>query len=482
MLKVFAWLADFFKREQQLLPGPRVPAALPDISGGAPNLMPVDALSTPLRVEVPQWLNSNPSEEHPEYLKLFWNGAEVANKRFTAPLSAEDLFADIPVHHLVENTHQLHYEVINWAENPFQSDPITVTIDLTPPISGQPPALVFPAGANPITARYLLENEDQVVAEVSGYVPELADKVVYYWETNPNGNLELGTRELTAEDLDKPVQVIFTGDELRRLDNGERWATYRLMDRAGNRTELSGNVRMRVEIAPPEPRLHPTVNEAQSNGASGTLDPLRALAGASVTVPTQQDERPGDELRVQWQGNNDHDSVVVDTPETGDHLFKIGPGIVAASMDSTVEVTYWVTWPGLEAEQSQIYRLAVGKIASIRYPTISCEQVGSGSTQLRLSNVPASGADLRLDAWVFKRDALAQRLTVVVSGIGLEGEVKIADAIPVATGNSPASIKLPREVLQRITPDTIFNISVRVSFNDGASFHEFPFLDLKLVS
>ncbi|MCY1390637.1 RHS repeat-associated core domain protein [compost metagenome] len=162
MLKVFAWFAGWFKREQQLLTLPSIPGALPDMPGGAPNLIPVGALSTPLRVEVPQWLNSNPSEEHPEYLKLFWNGAEVASKRFTAPLSAQDLFADIPVHHLVENTHQLHYEVINWAENPFQSDPITVTIDLTPPISGQPPALVFPAGANPITARYLLENEDQV--------------------------------------------------------------------------------------------------------------------------------------------------------------------------------------------------------------------------------------------------------------------------------------------------------------------------------
>ncbi|MCY1465257.1 hypothetical protein D9M71_833790 [compost metagenome] len=73
-------------------------------------------------------------------------------------------------------------------------------------------------------------------------------------------------------------------------------------------------------------------------------------------------------------------------------------------------------------------------------------------------------------------------MTVVISGIGLEGEVKIADAIPVATGNSPASIKLPLEVLRRITLNTIFNIRVRVSFNNAASFHEFPVLDLNLVS
>jgi hypothetical protein len=330
-----------------------------------------------------------------------------------------------------------------------------------------------------ISARYLLEHDDQVVATV----PALGtlgpgDSVTWYWEEDAEGNRPLGTDTLSQDDIGKPLTVVFKGDDLRRLNNGSRVATYRLHDRAGNPTELSALVRLNVDIAPPAPRQRPSVLEADASGGTFTLNPRKALAGATVQVPGLADDRPGDGIRVYWKGDNAYDSVEVG--EGHDLKFAVAPGVVAASMGTSIQVFYDVTWPGFDPDRSGIVALAVDALPQNAYTTISCDEATVNPVTLSLANA-LEGARLTLDPWVFKPFAAGQCLTVNVTGIGLEAPVTIADAMPVEADRQKVYVHLPRELLLRITVGTQFRIHPKASFNGAASFHPFPELDIRLV-
>ncbi len=84
---------------------------LEDIADGQPNLLPVSALELPLRVEIPMWPISLPSEEDPEILKFYWNGLEHTTRTFTSKVLPEDLIIEVGAEYLLHGKPKLHYDV-----------------------------------------------------------------------------------------------------------------------------------------------------------------------------------------------------------------------------------------------------------------------------------------------------------------------------------------------------------------------------------
>lgn len=144
------------------LPLPNIPALLPNIPGGQPNLLPVNALAAPLRVEMVMWLNSRPTPAAPETLNLYWNKQCVHSKTWEAPIEEEELFVEVPVEHLVDGEHEVFYEVVLGDGNPAYCEPLPITIDLAPPELPQDNAIHFPEEViqDGVSDRYLKAHDD----------------------------------------------------------------------------------------------------------------------------------------------------------------------------------------------------------------------------------------------------------------------------------------------------------------------------------
>jgi hypothetical protein len=469
---------------------PTVPDALPDIPGGEHNLVPLSALQRDLKVTFPLWEGSLPIPGQNERVTLRWDNRAVAVKIFTTPITDPDmLFAEIPLGELGEGAHQLVYEVLLSTGNQNQSDPITVTIDKTPPLlAGNKDPLIFLPDliGNRVTARYLEDHNNVLPATVPDYsTPRPGDTISWYWEQAPVGSLLAGEKTLTQMDMSRQIDI--DGDIIVAGGDGQRYATYEVLDRAGNLSVLSRAAVLTVE-AQPIPLLAPTVKKSlPAGGGKGTLDPLLVTDGAVVVIPAEIDLQPTDLITVYWTGVNSQASHVTTTPIVAGGLEYAIPATAVPGNIGTgreVQVYYTLTHQSGRVEYSQIYLLTILPIPDTRFPKLQCRQASGTPETLRLSAVP-NGADLYIIPWVFM--AAGQKMHMWAEGVDkntggdLYFEVFQDRVVTVGEVDTQVDTLLARSFLEKLKLDIEFWVYFEVSFDAGLSFLKFRRLELTLV-
>lgn len=466
--------------ESTSLEPPVVPALLPDIPDGEPNLLPRSAWLAPLEVEIPPWLNSNPSAAYPEHLWVYWGSDEIEHKTFTQPVGSADLIIWVPPQRLSEGLHQLSYKAKTSNAEEANSRILTITIDKTPPILVNEGPLIFPPAvvSGGVTEQYLNDNNDQVLAEVPDYLsPKPGDVITWYWSSSPTGSEIAGSRTLVLADIGQPIMLPFAGQLIRDRGDGTRYGFYRIEDRSGNDSPRSLAVQLQVS-AQPVPRVlpAPTISEASGN----TLNPLNAISGATVVIPAAAVIKPGEKVFVQWAAPGSVGSHRAEV-SAGQRQYKVPGDRVPQHFGKSIPVYYEVEESGVvEPHVSVTRNLAVSRITS-GWPTVQCDKV-SGS-QLDLSSFTGD-ANFTLERWSFM--AAGQYVNVAVAG--LEDSTDRNLTIPVLTdyqvpqaGAPIGAGRIAKTELMRFRRDLLIAVQVEVSFNEKQDYQTFPSLTVRLV-
>ncbi|MFJ4375668.1 hypothetical protein ACIP1T_24050 [Pseudomonas japonica] len=468
---------------QALLDPPRIDALLDDIEGGDSNLLPREAWQVPLRIDFPMWNNSAPAPGFPERLVLLWNGTAIGERTWTAPVQPDELFLKVEPHWLSEGVHTLAYEVTIYNGEGATSWPLSITIDKTAPeLGGDHGRLLFPVRVihEGITARYLEEHEDQVLAEVPAYHrPVPGDLLDWYWDAEPFEFNHAGTRMLTQDDLDRPLHLVFDGVMIRARGDGPRFVHYRISDRSGNPSAQARPVTVQVDATPvPRELRWLDVEKAVGTGARIDLDPLEVGNGTVAILDSEVTIHPQERVWVQWgaPGSAGALRALLDTGG-GPRLCMIPARHIAPYMGKTLPLYYEV----VDAEQSwhsALREVRVAKVSGV-FPTIQCWQV-SGNL-LRLSDVPASGARLFLQPW-FMIDT-GQMINITVNGVGSVGQPlqwrvlyqHRVTAMEVFNGiGASGGVVIPLAFLQQLRRNNVFRVAVHVSFDGGETWPPEP--------
>ncbi|RMW17179.1 hypothetical protein ALO97_02218 [Pseudomonas syringae pv. tagetis] len=492
--RLYKWLLNglgglfkpFFKQQFEG-PPPKIANLLPDDPRWEEKgLLPLDYAFDPLPVEIPAWEYDPGFPGYATVLKVYWNTTtQVYEKTWLSDLSSlppEDLLFEMPASYLVPGEHHMSYEVSPWDANVWQSQPQTVTVDLTPPIlGGDQERLRF--DTSQITAEYLERNGDKVDAWIDSYRGgKPGDVVTWYWSETPfdtdDRNI-VSQRVLYKADLVFPITLSFEGDMIRARGDGERYAFYRLGDRAGNLSSVSLPVILQVQ-ARPLPRYLPSPRVAEassSSSSSSTLDPLQALRGATVVIPADAQFRPDDVLSVQWATPGTEGAYHSTDADASGLRFSIPPAFISQHMGKRIPVYYEVA--GSDPATSELHELTVQFIATNKWPTVQCTRPKGIVDNLSLALI-VDFATFSLARWAFM--AVGQKLTITLQGVG-HTQV-ILDDYPVQAGDVEASkvtVDVQKNIFLAFTINRGLVVQVKVSFASGAAPATFPSLNLTLV-
>lgn len=461
---------------------------LPDVEGGQVNLLPLSALSSPVRVLVPQWPNGSPTAGLFDHVELVWGGSVVDDLSIDYAGTDEQRTLFIPLADLTHGQHTLMYRVKTWnAQDYVDSLAIDVTVDrVAPRLNTLDSTLKFSLKISPpnnITAAYLDDpaNNNQVVATLPDYTEKkVGDVITWYWDTSPSGQQVVATKTLVLADLSVPLQVAYPGDLLRRA-NGDFYASYRVRDRAGNGDDVLANPQpLNVNIRPPTPRKYPTVIEASSSNERGVLAPFQGTDGVTVVVAMTEVD-PGEEVLVDFIGAPGPGSVSGVKPTTAGELeFAIPASVVAANipvsgLGNAVEVRYWA---GQDAYPSQVYTLTINAFAAGVLGSIHCRQaqVGSPAT-LAKKDVPSAGANLEIRKWAYQAPNQLIKVWAVTSGL----ESYFLDAVAQGADGTFETF-LPKSYVDSLPINAIMTLHASISFDEGKQYLAFKTEALKIIA
>jgi len=472
--------------QQNLLP-PVVAALLPDDpQWDERNLLPASAAINPLPVSIPAWVHI-PISGFKTVLRLYWETGLtqhlVEERKWDSDLylviPPDELLFEVPVIRLVQGLHEVWYELITPNGDINFSDKQPVSIDLTPPVIG---SSVRPLAfdTDTITEQYLLDNGDQAVALVPSYMDfKPGDVIVWYWSDDQSSVLpgdEVASRTLLRGES-QPLSLAFPGRMIVDRGDGERFAFYRLRDRAGNETSYSERVKLTVKAQPVLRQLpSPTVAEAVGSSISSRLDPYSARGGATVVIPDTAVFKPGDVIEVQWSAPGTYGEYKTGTADPTGKQFSVPPEYVPQHMGKNIPVYYRVSGNG-QVVESDHHELSVQMLAGQRWPTVQCVRPGISSGRLSLASVDGY-ATFRLSRWMFMGVAQQVSLTLLSRGSPLP----VLDRYAVIQNDIDTgylAVDVPKADLQAI-PLGALSVEVKVSFDKGTSEVLFPRLNLTL--
>lgn len=424
--------------EQEKLGAPSVPEALADIEGGEHNLIPFDPERQHVRVIFPLWKNSMPSVAFPEFVRIYLDGMPVAYKQWTAgPIADNDLFIDVAVEAVVnvQGRRVLHYQAHNWSgdpDNPEQSETEVITIDTRSPSLASPDSrLRVPdevSRPNQLTAYYLDHNEDCLRVQVPRYdSPAPGDYIVWSWGVGPGDLKEDGAIDLDESNYNSPLLIFIPGELIRQREDGLRYVSYRVRDRAGNPSQYSAFVELDVAATPiPRTLPWPAIEKASGTGEQQALDPLQAQSGVVVEVPETAVIYPRERAWVQWGEPGELGAYRADLPMGGgQRRYQIPMKPVAAHIGRTLSVQYFVVEENGSEIGSVRRRLQVQTIPSNRLPTVQCNGLSGGNLSYR--TVAAEGAILKMSAWPLM--STDHWILLTMTGIGSSGQDSVLNVI-----------------------------------------------------
>ncbi|MDR6714637.1 hypothetical protein J2W83_004273 [Pseudomonas hunanensis] len=475
--------------EDVLLAPPKVVGMLDDIAGGEPNLLPVTLLRSPLRVDVPRWLNADPSPGKAQTLSLRWDGQLVDEKTWESPIEDDELFIEVPVALLREGQARVDYTVSFWNGNDDASEALLLTIDKTAPeLGGARGELSFPdLGAADLTDAYLKAHDNVLEGVIPTYdQPGAGDTVIFYWNTEPFENVEVGRRVLAVEDLSKPLTIDYDGDMIRERGDGQRYAFYEVEDRAGNLSRPSSPLTLTV-AARPIPRVLPWLEVPQAAGSSQTLVLALETVRDSVEtiIPDEAVIAAGEAFTVQWG----EPELVGSLSMTGMHPVRrySVPVRNAVNMSGKTLSVYYQVQTTDGPQTSVIRKVSVTPIPREQLPTPQLAGHRSGEI-FRLGD-HRNDPPLRLEKWL--HSSTDQRVNIMLEGVSASGGKVHAvmrnhevTAQEVTDGIGKAGdVLVPLSFLQQLTRGQVFYIKVSASFDKGSSWPaqpNFPILALTL--
>lgn len=453
--------------QETLLP-PSVESLLPDIEGGAPNLLAFKATFTPLRVDFPMWMNSDPSPEEPEKVQLFWNGQLAQTRYWEKPVQESELFIEAPIEYLTEGTHNLLYTVTLYNGNMTYSKALQITIKKTPPLLPERSEINFPAeieASRTVTDGYLSRNGDRLEGEVPSYLGAAAgDQISWYWSDSPNGREQVNRRTLRHDDVSGPWVISFPGEFIRQSRNGLRYARYEVQDRAGTPVQRSESKSLNSEATgAPRQLPPPRVKDAEGSSFNSTLLPNNALRGATVIIPESAAIEDGEQITVFWGEPGSVGAYQSSTPTVpGGREFHIPPRFVAMHAFSELFVTYQVKVSETEQPLSQRHHLLVGRIIGL--PAPQCADIQSGAIAL---DSMGEHAVFSIGSWPFHDTD--QFVSMWLTGVK-QGAVNESITLPIANykpvpGNAPFEVgRVSKQALTALERGYQFQVTTRVTF------------------
>ncbi|WP_273825781.1 hypothetical protein [Pseudomonas asplenii] len=471
---------------------PQAPDTLPDIPGGEENLLPISALTRPLTIIVPMWGNSVPTPQTPESVRLRWDSSEFGFRQWTAPVPETDLVFEAPVEGFGEGQHEVMYELTLANGEKFDSQKLTLTIDKTKPLLNQTDEKpIFPdeIRLNGVTAAYLArpENNDEVKAIIPPYDglaggPRPGDVITWYLNerTGTGEPDQLRVDQLTVPDpVPAVLEAVYPGRAFRDFGDREGYARYRVEDRAGNRSELSARVDLDIKAAPiPRDLSYPRVKEATGSPQASQLNPNPAdvvLNGAIVIIPQNALISEDETAAVLFGEPGSFGFYQADTPTTvGGREYRIPREYIARNLKKTIPVSFAVSVPSRpDPLPSAVHQLSISSLTDL--PMIQCDKVTND--RLPLSSIVDGGvATFTLGSWKYM--STSQFLRVRVIGLlasGGQETITVLEAASVpASGTVPAGT-ISKATLQRFKMGEMLEIRPYVSFDNKATWYDFPY-------
>ncbi|GLO48544.1 hypothetical protein [Pseudomonas putida] len=482
-------------KSDTLFPPPWVEGSLENLEGGAQNVIPLELLEKPLRVDVTPWPGSNPAPGMPETLVLLCDGVQIGEPRqWEAPIDPDDYYVEIPLLHLREDsTPELIYRVTGYNGAEGYSEPLIITLDLTGPrLGGDGGGLIFEAEVltDGVTADYLKRHNDVLVAGVPNYhafVP--GDHIRWFWDTALYEDDLAGEKVLKQGDF--PVTLEISGDTIRDRGDGERFVHYRLHDYAGNKSspEEPKVVQLKAKTAPlPRELGWPEIAHATGSGQQVELDPNKKLNYMRVTVPSGA-AFPGERVEVLWGEPGGIGSYLATEEASGfPGQYDIPLNLIAQHSGKVLEVSFQVTDENDKVHPSDV-RLVSFLPLTQGLPTPNIPQPSATHGTVYLSNVPAEGMVITVNAWRYIHTD--HRVTLVVSGVDAQGNAQSEEVLK-AHAVTPEQVmnglgfddmvKATKPFLLTLKRDKL-SVRVTVSFDQGQtwpSLANFPLLGMDL--
>lgn len=272
----------------------------------------------------------------------------------------------------------------------------------------------------------------------------------------------------------KPQTVIVTA-ALQQAAGSAKSLTvnYDIRDRVNNWSRYSLAAFTQANI--------PTLNAATVTEApDGVLNPLQALAGATVVV-AYPDMRQTDEIHVRWNGREDV-TIPLSQPgnTTGSVDFTVNPDAIAPVLGHGLEVRYVLTRNGASME-SQALELEVLALPSSSLPVPRIEQALDDNV-LHVASL-SDDADLTVAAWPFI--TAGQRVWLRFEGTRADGTANNwyhahwQDFAITTDAGQRTYVALTE--LQKLKEGSSLKVIMEVSFDDGLSRTAFPIRELTVT-
>ncbi|MFK0094914.1 hypothetical protein [Pseudomonas sp. NPDC090592] len=484
LIRSFWSLLNRRPAQSEELDPPEIEALLPDLEGGVTHLLRFSATQQPLHVGFKMWQNSNPSPADPETLTLYWDDDEVETKTWTESVPEDELFILVPQPKLLnEGEHTLKYKVVLYNGNVSWCSPFPLTIDRTPPELPEENTLVFDPEViqGGVTDAYLVAHGEQLVATVPPYSDiGVGDELIWYWSTSPAGTDEAGRRTLAAKDIDQPLEVIFPGEHIRKSGEGLRYARYTVQDYAGTRVQPSFPAGLDAKPTPlPVDFSAPYLKETGNSGSSSTLDPARALNGATIVIKADNRFEPTDNVRVFWANPGDHGAYEAPVEVVpGAIECPVPKANVAARMDSDLVLYFVVTRRGVP-HTSKPHELSVQAPRNLPHPQSDAIQ----GDKLSLSGM-GEKATFTLTGWSLRNTSQFVRLHIIGKrNDGSNEPLVVVDAIavPSETGIMTVGSVTPA-ALGVFTVNLWIDVEAFLSVDNKISWTRFPHVSAQLVN
>lgn len=465
---------------------PIIPVMLENIDGGQTNLLPSDAILSPLRIELGIWSAGGGDS----VVYLFVDGKEIpeAEKHFGPDIADDQRFVLLPSEVIkASKRYSINY-MVDSLRGPVWSEFEEFEVDLIAPVLLGDSAPRF--DETNITEKYLKDHDNEVKVTIPDYATIWPGDTIHYSLSRDATEINLiGSKFLTRQDVDsKQLGYIIKATDFTNLGDGQHFALYYITDRAGNKCPASRITRLEVS-ATPKPRILPCpdIPEASGSGSSQTLNPQSVGEKITLKIPDDACFHDDDMLSAQW-GTPGTPGAEQTVPESGITGFTIPLSWFPAKIDKTSEIFYQITdEDSLIVAVSEVLSLTVPKITPREFGTINCISpaiYGDSMSLKKASNT--GGATFAVNRmWPFM-DA-GQRFTVKVSGLKNDEsplETILLDNYIVTQKDVDAisvSAKLTYTMLSNYKLYIPFTVETALSYDGGYSWLNFDKLAIVLV-
>lgn len=407
---------------------------------GPRGVIPVSLMQAPLRVEIPKWLEPDPTES-PHILTLHWiiDGKEtvVSHVPIMAPPPPipDPIVMYVPLGTLREKSGvgEIYYTVKTDSNTTEMEPRLPIRVDMVGPTLLRPQDhlefVVTPTSG--VDEAYITANNPIRLRVPTYNGQEAWDYCELYASNSPTPPVSGSDGTTVFASTADPLIAELDGEKLRRLLNGNAYLFYRVFDEAGNFSTMSASLAFELALtAPPSdlqpPRLRPPVyNDLLIKRDDARLD---EGGGVFVRILAYSGWASGDSVVVYWKGRPIQSTPVVRFPCDVEVPWPILRGPAAQLVAEQVSVRYEIMRGTQPPVPSKVARFNVNlTIAGQENPNApaklnmllaSVEIRGQNPPTLNLIDDRHRGQDVLASVVLFDKPEAGQVLTLFANGVG----------------------------------------------------------------